>query len=51
MVKERKEYRVLVRKPKGMRPLVRPRHRWETEIRMCLREIGWGCEVDPIGSG
>lgn len=51
MGKERKECRVLVRKPKEMRPLVRPRHRWETENRMCLREIGWGCEVDPVGSG
>jgi hypothetical protein len=23
--------------------LERPRHRWEDEIRMDLREIGWSC--------
>jgi len=27
-------YRVLVRKPKGKRPLGRPRHRWEDNIKM-----------------
>jgi hypothetical protein len=26
-------------KPEGKRPLGRPRHRWEDEIRMDLREI------------
>jgi hypothetical protein len=36
MREERKVYIVLVGKPKG-----RPRHRWENEIRMDLREIGW----------
>jgi hypothetical protein len=35
-------YRVLVRKPKGKRPLGRPMHRWEDGIKMDLREIGWG---------
>jgi hypothetical protein len=35
-------YKVLVAKPEGKRPLVRPRHRWEDWIRMCVREIGWG---------
>jgi hypothetical protein len=38
----RKVYRVLVEKPKGKRPLVRPRCRWEDGIKMDLREIGWG---------
>jgi hypothetical protein len=28
-------------KPEGKRPLGRPRHRWEGNIRMDLREIGW----------
>jgi hypothetical protein len=37
---ERKLYKVLVGKPKGKRPLGRPRHRWEGGIRMDLREIG-----------
>jgi hypothetical protein len=31
-----------VGKPKGKRPLGRPRHRWEDEIRMDLGVIGWG---------
>jgi hypothetical protein len=33
-------YRVLVGRPKGKRPLGRPRHRWEVNIKMDLREIG-----------
>jgi hypothetical protein len=33
-------YRVLVGRPKGKRPLARPRHRWEDNIKMDLREIG-----------
>jgi hypothetical protein len=33
--------KVLVRKPEGWRPLGRPRHRWEGNITMDLREIGW----------
>jgi hypothetical protein len=31
-------YRVLVGSPGGKRPLGRPRHRWEDNIRMDLRE-------------
>jgi hypothetical protein len=38
----RNMYRVLVGKPEGKRPLERPRRRWEDEIKMDLREIGWG---------
>jgi hypothetical protein len=37
---ERKVYKVLVEKPKGKKPLGRPRPRWEDGIRMDLREIG-----------
>jgi hypothetical protein len=33
-------YRVLVGRPKGKRPLGRPRHRWEDSIKMYLWEIG-----------
>jgi len=33
-------YRVLVRKPEGKRPLRRPRHRWEDNIKMDLQEVG-----------
>jgi hypothetical protein len=41
-------YRSLVGKPEGKRPLGRRRHRWEDNIRMDLREIGWG-GMDWIG--
>jgi len=34
--KRRGEYRVLVRKPEGKRPLGRPRHRWENNINLDL---------------
>jgi hypothetical protein len=33
---------ILVAKPEGKRPLGRLRHRWEDNIKMDLREIGWG---------
>jgi hypothetical protein len=33
-------YRVLVGRPDGKRPLGRPRHRWEDNIKLDLREIG-----------
>ena len=32
--------KVLVGKPKGKRPLGRPRHRWEDNIKMDLEEVG-----------
>jgi len=33
-------YRVLMGKPEGKRPLGRPRHRWEDNIKMDLQEVG-----------
>jgi hypothetical protein len=36
-------YRMLVGKSEGKRPLGRTRRRWEDNIRMDLRKIGWGC--------
>jgi len=33
-------HRVLVGKPEGKGPLGRPRHRWEDNIKMDLREVG-----------
>ena len=33
-------FKILTDKPKGKRPLGRPRHRWEDNIRMDLEEIG-----------
>jgi hypothetical protein len=35
-------YRVLVGKPEGKRPLGRPIHRWEDNIKMNLQEVGCG---------
>jgi hypothetical protein len=35
-------YRVLMGKPEGKRPLGRPRHRWEDNIKMDLLEMGCG---------
>jgi hypothetical protein len=35
-------YRIFVGKPKGKRPLGSPRRRWVDNIKMDLRDIGWG---------
>jgi len=35
-------YRVLVGKPEEKRPLGRPRHRWENNIKIDLQEVGCG---------
>jgi len=40
MGERRGVYRVLVGKPEGKRPLKRPRHRWEDNIKMDLQEVG-----------
>jgi hypothetical protein len=40
-------YNILVGRPEGRRPLERPRCRWEDNIKMDLREIGFG-DVDWI---
>jgi len=37
----RSVYRVFVGKPEGMKPLGRPRSRWEVNIKMELQEVGW----------
>jgi hypothetical protein len=34
--------RFLVEKPEGNEPIGRPRRRWEDNIRVDLRETGWG---------
>jgi hypothetical protein len=42
----------LVGRPESMRPLGRPRHKWEDNIKLDLREIGYLCgELDSAGSG
>jgi hypothetical protein len=38
----RGSYRILVGRPERRRPLVRPRHRWEDNIKMDLQEVEWG---------
>jgi len=48
MGEERGIYRVLVRKPKGKRPMGTPRRRWVDYIRMDLQEVGCGY-MDWIG--
>ena len=35
-------YTVLVGKPEGKRPLGRPRHKWEDNIKIDLQEVGCG---------
>jgi hypothetical protein len=42
MQEKKGAYWVLVRKPEGRRPLERPRHGWDNNIKMDLREAGWG---------
>jgi len=37
----RNAYSILVGNPEGKRPLRSHRRRWEDNIRICLREIGW----------
>ncbi|KAJ4435556.1 hypothetical protein ANN_18172 [Periplaneta americana] len=41
MGESRNTYRVLVGRPAGKRPLGRPRRRWEDNIKMDLREVGY----------
>ena len=52
MGERRGAYRALVGKPEGRRPLGRHRRRWEDNIKMDLREVGWGGHgLDQSGSG
>jgi hypothetical protein len=39
---KRNAYRMLVGKAEGKRPLGRPRRMWVYNIKMDLRDIGWG---------
>jgi hypothetical protein len=53
LVEKRNAYRILMGKPKGKRPLGRPRRRWVVSIKMDLRETRWdGMDWNAIsGSG
>jgi hypothetical protein len=44
MGEKRGAYRILAGRPEERRPLGRPRHRWEDNIKMYLQEVGWGME-------
>jgi hypothetical protein len=48
MGEKRNVYRLLVGKPKGMRPLGRPKRRWIDNIKIYILEIGLSV-VDWIG--
>ncbi|KAJ4445920.1 hypothetical protein ANN_12606 [Periplaneta americana] len=50
MGESRNAYRVLVGRPEGKRPLGRPRRRWEDNIKMDLREVGYDvvCNADSL---
>jgi hypothetical protein len=48
MGKKRNTYRLLVGKPKGKKPLGRPRRKWVDNTRMDFVEVGWG-DADWIG--
>jgi hypothetical protein len=41
MWEKRGAYRILVGRLEGRRPLGRPRHRYEDNIKMDLQEVGW----------
>ena len=41
MAERKGGHRILVGKPEGRRPLRRPRRRWENNIKMEVREVGW----------
>jgi hypothetical protein len=42
MYHELEEHKIMLGKQAGKRPLGRPRGRWVDNIKMDLREIGWG---------
>jgi hypothetical protein len=42
MGKKRNVYRILVGKQEGKRPLGKPTHRWQDNIKVDLRDKGWG---------
>jgi hypothetical protein len=42
MWEKKNAYRILVGKPERKRQLGRPSSRWEDNIKMDLREMGWG---------
>jgi hypothetical protein len=39
---KRNAYNIFMGKPEGRRPLEKPRRRWVGNVKIDLREIGWG---------
>jgi hypothetical protein len=37
----RKAYKIFVETPEGKRPFGEPRHRWEDNVKINLKKIGW----------
>jgi hypothetical protein len=48
MRERRGAYTALVGIPEGRRPLERPRRRWDDNITMDLRDVGWGAWTGSI---
>jgi hypothetical protein len=46
MWEKRNAYGILMGKPEGKRQLGRTIRRWEDNIKMDLRELGWGYGLD-----
>jgi hypothetical protein len=40
--KQTRSVQGLAGRPQAKRPLDRPRHRWEDNIKLDLEEVGWG---------
>ena len=47
---KRNSYRIVVGKPQREKPLGQPRCRWEDDIKMSLKDIGWE-DVDCVEQG
>jgi hypothetical protein len=43
-------YRILVGKPEGKRPFVRPRPYMVGNVQVCVTEMGMGCGLHSYGS-
>jgi hypothetical protein len=48
MGESRRAHRILVGTPEGRRTVGRPRRRWKDNIKMDLREVGWGTWTGSI---
>jgi hypothetical protein len=48
---KRGAYRILMGRHEGRRPLGRPRHRWEDNIKMDHQEVGWGMDWLELAQG